>query len=143
MSESASKPFILAFSLVASSASCVFHIGSGLADGVAPKECTPYQSGTASWYGRDFHGKRTASGIPFDMNDLVAAHKRLPFGTQLRVSFNKKSVMVRIVDRGPYHGKRIIDLSRKAADTIGLRERGTGRVSLEICRKSPWRKQRQ
>lgn len=135
-----SKPLVLVFSLTVGAASCVFHAGIGLADSAAPKECTPYQNGTASWYGRDFHGKKTASGIPFDMNDLVAAHKGLPFGTQLRVSFNKKSVMVRIVDRGPYHGKRIIDLSRKAADAIGLRKQGTGRVSLEICRKAPLRK---
>lgn len=133
-SVSPSKPFIMVFLLAATSASCIFRAGTGLADSAAQKECTPYQNGTASWYGRDFHGKKTASGVPFNMNDLVAAHKQLPFGTRLRVSFNEKSVFVKIVDRGPYHGKRILDLSQKAADIIGLRQHGTGRVSIEICR---------
>jgi rare lipoprotein A (peptidoglycan hydrolase) len=128
------KPLTLAFSLTAATVSCLFHSEQSLADKAAQKECTPHQEGIASWYGRDFHGRKTASGIPFNMHALVAAHKELPFGTRLRVSFKEKAVIVKVVDRGPYHEERIIDISRKAADVLGLRQQGTGRVSIEICR---------
>lgn len=90
--------------------------------------------GQASWYGTRFQGRPTASGEPFDMNKLTAAHRTLPFGTRIRVvnESNGKSVVVRINDRGPYAGHRIIDLSRKAAQTIGLETQGVGRVKLEV-----------
>ncbi len=89
-------------------------------------------SGAASWYGSRFQGRRTASGERFDMNALTAAHKSLPFGTRVRVTnpANGRSVVVRINDRGPYHGGRIIDLSRKAARSVGIN--GVGRVTLEV-----------
>lgn len=80
------------------------------------------QSGTASWYGNRFHGRRTASGERYDMRGYTAAHKSLPFGTILRVTNldNDRSVLVRINDRGPYVRGRIIDLSRAAAEEIGV-----------------------
>ena len=88
--------------------------------------------GLASWYGKQFAGKRTASGERFDPNKLTAAHKTIPFGTQVRVTHQAKSVVVRINDRGPHVRGRVIDLSRAAAERIGIRSRGVGRVSLEI-----------
>jgi rare lipoprotein A len=90
--------------------------------------------GTASYYGRKFNGRPTASGERFDMNGLTAAHRTLPFGSRVRVtnSSNGRSVIVRINDRGPYSGHRLIDLSRAAAEQIGLVGAGHGRVSLEL-----------
>jgi peptidoglycan lytic transglycosylase len=92
--------------------------------------------GQASWYGADFQGRLTASGERFDMTELTAAHPTLPFGTQVRVTNpkNGRSVVVRINDRGPYVGARIIDLSRKAAELIGMESRGVGRVRLEVLK---------
>lgn len=90
--------------------------------------------GHASYYGRRFHGRRTANGERFNMNAMTAAHKTLPFGTMVRVTnpHNGKSVTVRINDRGPFIRGRTIDLSRGAAQKIGLVARGHGRVELEI-----------
>lgn len=90
--------------------------------------------GQASWYGAQFQGKRTASGERFDMTELTAAHRTLPFGTLVRVinPRNGRSVIVRINDRGPYAGQRIIDLSRTAAELIGIKARGVGRVRIEV-----------
>ncbi|QWC55886.1 septal ring lytic transglycosylase RlpA family protein [Erythrobacter sp. 3-20A1M] len=89
-------------------------------------------SGNASYYGRKFQGRRTASGERFDMNDFTAAHRTLPFGTRVRVTneANGKSVVVRINDRGPFSGHRILDLSRAAASEIGIVGAGHGRVEL-------------
>jgi rare lipoprotein A len=93
------------------------------------------QIGIASWYGAEHQGKRTASGARFDMNGLTAAHRSLPLGTVLRVEnlANRRAVLVRVNDRGPFLGARIVDLSRAAASRIGLREAGTGRVALSIA----------
>jgi rare lipoprotein A len=91
-------------------------------------------SGTASWYGPGFNGQLTANGERYDMHDFTAANKTLPFGTRVRVT-NKdtgRSVVVRINDRGPYVRGRIIDLSKRAATTIGLMDSGTAPVTLEI-----------
>lgn len=87
----------------------------------------------ASFYGERFDGRQTASGERFNMNQLTAAHKTLPFGTRVRVTDQKtkKSVVVRINDRGPYAHGRGIDLSRAAAAEIGLIRRGHGPVLLE------------
>lgn len=89
---------------------------------------------TASWYGPQFHGKLTASGERFDMNALTCAHKRLPFGTVLRVTYVKtgKSVRVVVNDRGPFVRGRDLDLSRAAARNIGLDADGVGRVRVEV-----------
>ncbi|NJN01653.1 MAG: septal ring lytic transglycosylase RlpA family protein [Leptolyngbyaceae cyanobacterium RM1_1_2] len=87
--------------------------------------------GTASWYGPYFHGRRTATGEIFNQNALTAAHKTLPFGTQLKITnrLNDRSVVVRINDRGPYIGQRSIDLSRAAARCLG--SEGTGVIPYE------------
>jgi rare lipoprotein A len=84
--------------------------------------------GLASWYGAFHHGRRTASGERFDQHALTAAHRTLPFGTRLRVTHEGtgRSVVVRINDRGPHHQARALDLSRAAAQQIGLA--GVGRV---------------
>jgi rare lipoprotein A len=91
-------------------------------------------SGPASWYGGKFHGRQTANGERFDQNGLTAAHRTLPFGTKVRVTNRKngKSVVVRINDRGPFHGNRVIDLSRGAAQAVGLINSGVAPVSLQV-----------
>lgn len=91
------------------------------------------QEGRASWYGPRFHGRRTANGERFDKYALTAAHRRLPLSSFVRVTnvANKKSVVVRINDRGPYHSARIIDLSQAAANALGLQHAGTARVRLQ------------
>jgi rare lipoprotein A len=92
------------------------------------------QTGVASWYGPQHHGKRTASGEKFDMDALTAAHATFAFGTRLRVTLlsTDRSVEVRINDRFPNTKGRVIDLSRAAAREIGLMRRGTGQVRLEV-----------
>lgn len=89
-------------------------------------------SGVASWYGREFAGRKTASGERFDPTEYTAAHRTLPFGSKVRVSRGGKSVIVRINDRGPFHGNRVIDLSRAAAAELGLVSAGSGRVDLAL-----------
>ena len=98
------------------------------------KKKTPGTIGIASWYGDQFHGRRTANGERFDMNGLTAAHRSLPFGSKVRVTnqATNASVVVRINDRGPYAGNRVIDLSRAAARKLRLIERGVGPVKLEV-----------
>lgn len=91
-------------------------------------------SGKASWYGPKFHGRPTASGEKFNQNAMTAAHRHLPFGTRVKVTNmnNGRSVVVRINDRGPFIGGRIIDLSAAAARTLGLIQSGVAPVSLQI-----------
>ena len=83
----------------------------------------------SSWYGPSFHGHRTANGERFNQNALTAAHRTLPFGTRLKVCFRRCAV-VRVNDRGPYAYGRSIDLSKRAADLIGLTGSGVGRVAI-------------
>lgn len=94
----------------------------------------PHKSGVASWYGGYFHGRLTANGERYNMNELTAAHRTLPFGTQVRVTNlrNNKSVNVRINDRGPYSKGRVIDLSRKANQIIDCH---LCQVSIEVLGK--------
>src|SRR5215813_1199118 len=89
--------------------------------------------GVASWYGGRLHGRRTASGGRFDQNGLTAAHRSLPFGTQVRVTNldSGGSVIVTITDRGPYARGRIIDVSRAAARHLGMLRTGTAHVRIE------------
>lgn len=89
--------------------------------------------GTASWYGKRFHNKKTASGERYNMNKMTAAHPTLEFGTRVRVTnlSNRRSVVVRINDRGPKSKKNIIDVSRKAAGKLGFRRKGKARVRVE------------
>lgn len=95
-----------------------------------------YQKGMASWYGREFHGKTTASGERFDMNELTAAHKSLPFGTVVEVKNleNGKTVRLKINDRGPYRGNRIIDLSFAGAKELGIVKTGEASVGIRVIR---------
>jgi rare lipoprotein A len=90
------------------------------------------QEGIASWYGPDFHGKRTSSGETYDMHGLTAAHKTLPLGTLVRVRHlqNQRTVELRINDRGPFVGNRVIDLSYEAARQLGVVGPGTAPVEV-------------
>ena len=93
-----------------------------------------WQEGTASWYGTKFHGRRTSSGEPFDIYKLTAAHRHLPLPSYVRVTnlANGKNTVVRVNDRGPFHGDRIIDLSYAAAVKLGFHDKGTSRVRIEV-----------
>ncbi len=92
-----------------------------------------YQVGNASWYGKRFHGRTTASGEDFDMLELTAAHRRLPLGSYVKVTNlqNGKWIVVRINDRGPYVGNRIVDLSYGAARMLDF-HRGVQKVRLDL-----------
>ena len=92
------------------------------------------ETGEASWYGPGFHGNQTASGEVYDMEAMTAAHKKLPFGTRVRIHNldNGRQTEVRINDRGPFARGRIIDLSRAAARDIGMLGSGTARVRIEV-----------
>jgi rare lipoprotein A len=94
----------------------------------------PYQVGTASWYGQNFHGKETASGERYNMYDMTAAHLSLPMGSYVRVTnlHNGRSVVVRINDRGPIVPGRIIDVSYGAAQALQFRAKGLQRVRLDL-----------
>jgi rare lipoprotein A len=94
----------------------------------------PYQVGTASWYGETFQGKPTASGEPYEMYDMTAAHLSLPMGSYVKVTNlrNGKAVIVRVNDRGPVVPGRIIDLSYGAAQALQFRHRGLQRVRLDL-----------
>lgn len=96
------------------------------------------QTGRASWYGRKFHGRATASGEIYDMHQLTAAHKTLPLGSRVRVTnrANGKHVNLRVNDRGPFHDGRIIDLSYAAAEQLGMALDGTARVRVAILESS-------
>ncbi|BAP43492.1 septal ring lytic transglycosylase RlpA family protein [Pseudomonas sp. 21LCFQ02] len=91
------------------------------------------QIGTASYYGNAHHGKRTASGEPFDQHALTAAHRQLPFGTRVKVTNlnNERSVVLRINDRGPHTRGRLIDVSREAAEQLGMLRSGTAKVRIQ------------
>jgi rare lipoprotein A len=91
-------------------------------------------SGQASWYGPGFYGNRTASGEVFRPGTLTAAHRTLPFGTRVRVTNlnNGRSTVVRINDRGPFHGNRVIDLAHGAAQDLGVISSGVAQVKLEV-----------
>lgn len=90
--------------------------------------------GMASFYGRHLKGARTASGARYAPDALTAAHRTLPFGTQVQVTnpANGESVVVTINDRGPFHGNRVIDLSDAAAEEIGIARAGSGKVELAV-----------
>jgi rare lipoprotein A len=94
------------------------------------------QVGMASWYGPGFHGRKTASGERFDQNDLTAAHRKLPLGTEVKVTNleNGRSITVEINDRGPYAKGRVLDLSKAAARRLGMVENGVAKVRIEATR---------
>jgi rare lipoprotein A len=99
------------------------------------RSARPVQMGFATYYANSFEGDRTASGERFDQDKLVAAHRTLPFGTRIRVVNleNRRSVVLRVVDRGPYAGRRtIVDVSRAAARRLRMIRDGRVRVRLEV-----------
>ena len=99
-----------------------------------PREDRNYnKTGMASWYGDEFHGRKTANGEIFDMHAFTGAHKTLPLPSLVKVTnlSNGKSIIVRVNDRGPYHGGRIIDMSRAAANALGYRNKGVTKVRVE------------
>jgi rare lipoprotein A len=105
-----------------------------------PEEDTSYRAeGLASWYGDDFHGRLTANGEVFDMGALTAAHPTLPMPCYARVTnlSNGKSLIVRVNDRGPYHGNRLIDVSNKAAELLEFKGNGVARVRVEYVARAP------
>ena len=105
-----------------------------------PEEDTNYRAeGMASWYGDDFHGRLTANGEVFDMGSLTAAHPTLPMPSYARVTNlrNGKSLIVRVNDRGPYHGNRLIDVSNKAAELLDFKGNGVAKVRVEYVGRAP------
>jgi rare lipoprotein A len=125
-----SNRIFLVVAVVAALTSCARK--AGFSDGKV-------QVGVASWYGKQFQGRLTASGEPFDMEKMTAAHRTLPFGTKVRVQslVTEKTTEIRINDRGPFVGDRIIDLSHAAAQAIGMQ--GIANVRLEIISMPPTR----
>lgn len=103
------------------------------------KRTKPYQAGTASWYGSYFQGSDTASGEPYNMYDMTAAHQTLPLGTYVRVTNlrNGRAVVVRINDRGPFVDDRIIDLSYSAARALHMEHKGIQQVRLDLVAQPP------
>src|SRR5689334_13451288 len=105
-----------------------------------PEEDASYRAdGVASWYGDDFHGRLTANGEVFDMDSLTAAHPTLPIPSYARVTnlSNGKSLVVRVNDRGPYHGNRLIDVSNKAAELLEFKGNGVAKVRVEYVGRAP------
>ncbi len=103
-----------------------------------PKEDYSYSEvGTASWYGKDFHAKRTANGERYDMNSLTAAHRTLPLPSIVKVTNleNGRSLVLRVNDRGPYAKSRIIDVSKRASQLLGFYTQGTTKVRVEVMEK--------
>jgi rare lipoprotein A len=107
---------------------------------IAPEPAEPrvvgVSKGEASWYGPGFYGNRTASGEVLRRGTLTAAHRSLPFGTRVRVTnlWNGRTAVVRINDRGPFHGDRVIDLAHGAASELGVTSSGVAKVKLEVLR---------
>jgi rare lipoprotein A len=106
---------------------------------VEKRESRGVQQGVASWYGADFHGKQTSSGEVYDMYQLTCAHNTLPLGTIVMVTNleNGKSVELKINDRGPFVKERIIDVSYAAAQMLGMWEKGTALVKVEVIGSAP------
>jgi rare lipoprotein A len=105
-----------------------------------PEEDVNYrEDGLASWYGDDFHGRLTANGEVFDMDSLTAAHPTLPMPCYARVTnlSNGKSLIVRVNDRGPYHGNRLLDVSNKAAELLEFKGNGVAHVRVEYVGRAP------
>src|SRR5687767_14021166 len=125
------SPRIATFAVLA-----VLVYGCGASDVAPPVVLPDGLHGVASWYGEEFAGRTTANGEIFDPLLLTAAHRTLPFGTVLDITNPKtqQSVRVRVNDRGPYIGNRVIDLSYAAAQKIGLIEPGTGEVDIMVVK---------
>jgi rare lipoprotein A len=121
---------VIALVLMADLSGCAGALGPATGGGTAG----PRQSGLASWYSDALHGRPTASGEPYDRDALTAAHRSLPFGTVVRVTRTDdgRDVVVKVNDRGPFAEGRIIDLSRRAAEELGMIEEGVVRVEIVV-----------
>jgi peptidoglycan lytic transglycosylase len=115
-------------------AAAILVAASAASGAAADQPATVAEAGIASYYGADYHGKRTASGEIYDMRQLTAAHPRHAFGTRVRVthSGSNRSVIVRINDRGPFIKGRVIDLSQAAAEELQMVKSGAAQVKVEI-----------
>ncbi|MER2998998.1 septal ring lytic transglycosylase RlpA family protein [Pontibacter populi] len=106
----------------------------GIGQVTIAQDITQTETGPASWYGSKYHGRKTSSGERYNKNDMTAAHKTLPFGTKVKVTnlANNESVILRINDRGPFVGNRIIDVSEVAARKLDIHSRGVAKVKVEV-----------
>jgi rare lipoprotein A len=138
-----SSPRVVAFGEPVPKGGGTYRVGKPYTVGgrvYVPEEDSEYrEEGMASWYGDDFHGRLTANGEVFDMGSLTAAHPTLPMPSYARVTNlrNGKSVIVRVNDRGPYHGNRLIDVSNKAAELLEFKGNGVARVRVEYVGRAP------
>src|SRR3984893_7053802 len=138
-----SSPRVVAFGEPVPKGGGTYRVGKPYTVGgrvYVPEEDVNYrEEGTASWYGDDFHGRLTANGEVFDMGSLTAAHPTLPMPCYARVTNlgNGKSLIVRVNDRGPYHGNRLIDVSNKAAELLEFKGVGVARVLVEYVARAP------
>jgi rare lipoprotein A len=139
----ASSPRVVAFGDTVPKGGGTYRVGKPYTVGgrvYVPEEDVNYrEEGLASWYGDDFHGRQTANGEVFDMEALTAAHPTLPMPCYARVTnlSNGKSLIVRVNDRGPYHGNRLIDVSNKAAELLDFKGNGVARVRVEYVGRAP------
>src|SRR5260221_10200457 len=138
-----SSPRVVAFGEPVPKGGGTYRVGKPYTVGgrvYVPEEDVNYrEDGLASWYGDDFHGRLTANGEVFDMSSLTAAHPTLPIPSYARVTNlrNGKSLIVRVNDRGPYHGNRLIDVSNKAAELLEFKSNGVARVRVEYVGRAP------
>src|SRR5246500_2065608 len=138
-----SSPRVVAFGEPVPKGGGTYRVGKPYVVGgrvYVPEEDPNYrEEGMASWYGNDFHGRLTANGEVFDMASLTAAHPTLPMPCYARVTNmrNGKSLIVRVNDRGPYHGNRLIDVSNKAAELLEFKGNGVARVRVEYVGRAP------
>src|ERR1700674_830422 len=138
-----SSPRVVAFGEPVPKGGGTYRVGKPytVAGGVyVPEEDTDYrEEGLASWYGDDFHGRLTANGEVFDMASLTAAHPTLPMPWYARATnlSNGKSLVVRVNDRGPYHGNRLMDVSSRAAELLEFKGNGVARVRVEYVGRAP------
>ena len=118
----------------AGAASIALFLAYACATTAPPPQQSEVLHGVASWYGQEFAGRTTANGEIFDPMLLTAAHRTLPFGTRVRVTSLEtgRSVTVRINDRGPFVGGRTVDISRAAAQSIGMIDRGVTKVKMDV-----------
>src|SRR6267142_3129274 len=138
-----SSPRVVAFGEPVPKGGGTYRVGKPYTVGgriYVPEEDPTYrEEGLASWYGDDFHGRQAANGEVFDMTSLTAAHPTLPMPCYARVTNlgNGKSLIVRVNDRGPYHGNRLIDVSNKAAELLEFKGNGVARVRVEYVARAP------
>jgi rare lipoprotein A len=114
--------------------SVIIFLFIGISQPILAQKIKTTQTGPASWYGSKYHGRKTSSGERYNKNDMTAAHKTLPFGTKVKVTnlANNETVVLRINDRGPFVGNRIIDVSEVAAQKLNIHSRGVAKVKVEV-----------